>query len=146
MRGTRPLDGVPSLTARPLFYGLSLVVRTLGPGARLQAVTFSGGRPATLSAWGVHLSNATERLLLINRGSRPITLHARPGSNAAMTALALTGPAPNAGVVTLDGRQLTAAGRFDGSPKTERLVPHDGAATVAVPAYSAVLLSAPSRG
>jgi hypothetical protein len=140
-----PLDGAPSLTARPLLYGLALFIRTLGPGARLQAVTFTGARPAKLSAWAVHLAGSAERLLLINRGSRAITIRARLGTTAPVTVLALSGSAPNSSSVTLGGRQLTSAGRFESPPHTDRLEPRQGAATVSVPAYSAVLLGASGR-
>ncbi len=140
-----PLDGVPSLTARPLFYGLALFARTLGPGARLQTTTFTGTRPARLTAWAVHLTDGSERLLLINRGSRTRTVRARLGTNTPITALVLTGPGPRSGVVTIGGQQLTSAGRFAAAPRTSRIAESKGAAAITVPADSAILVSAPGR-
>ena len=59
---------------RPLFYGLALAVRTLGPGATLVPATVTQPGSASLKAWAVRVRGNRLHLLLINRGTAPLTV------------------------------------------------------------------------
>ena len=54
---------------RPLFYGLALAARTLGPGATLLPATVTQPDSASLKAWAVRVRGNRLHLLLINRGT-----------------------------------------------------------------------------
>ena len=81
-----------SIIPEPMFYGLALVARTLGPGARLIRVAEQGDTQ-TLKVWAVRLRDGTLHVLYINKTKRnaSVTLGAPSGVGGAADARATDG-------------------------------------------------------
>lgn len=130
------------LVARPLLYGLVAFSRTLGPGAKLVRVRLEAPRSLQLKAWAVRVKENRLRVLLIDKGERPVR---------AVLCLPATGRAsvqrlraPSVGSrfgVTFDGRRLGVDGRWHGARGRETVVPGRRGYAVTVPRRSAALVS-----
>ena len=139
-----PLQGRPSLAARPLLYGLILLARMLGGGAQLQDTTSHGG--TGLSTWAVHLADGTQRALLVNTSAAAVSVNVDAARTAVARTLALRGPGLGAtSGVTLDGQTLRADGRWQGRSTATTVQPHAGTYRLTVPDDSALLLFIPAR-
>jgi hypothetical protein len=133
-------DG-PDLVAHPLLYGLILFARTLGPDARLVPTHLHATAP-NLKAWMVAVSNRTIHVLLINKGQTVASIGMALPFRAPASIERLLGASPAARTgETLGGRQLTADGRWSGKPLTEVVRPRRHTYTVALPPYSAALVT-----
>ncbi len=129
--------------AEPLFYGLTLFARTLGPGARLQQVTTSGGSPL-LKVWAVRLGDGSRRLLYINKSDRDTYVRVRAGRGVPAQLERLSAPSITANrTVTLAGQRLESDGLWHGTLDTRTVNASRGFYRVFVPAFSAALLSVP---
>jgi hypothetical protein len=134
------------LIAHPLFYGLVLLNRMLGPGARLTPLALSAPAGRHLKAWAVQLPSGIVHVLLIDKGPHAARLRLRLPLTGPATVQRLTAPAVAATAgVTLDGRHLTPAATWAGRPRAETDIPGRGGYVVSLPGYSAALISAHVR-
>jgi hypothetical protein len=130
--------------AQPMFYGLALFARTLGPGSSLMQVSEQGDVPG-LKVWAVRVRYATLHLLYINKSSRPawVTLNvpsaARPASLERLIAPSIY--ANN--TVTLAGQRLGPDGLWHGRRAALKVSPRNRSFRVWIPAFSAALLTVP---
>jgi hypothetical protein len=131
------------LQAEPFFYGLAMVARTLGPGARLMNVTQTGGLEL-LKTWAVRLSDGTLRVLYINKSHSNATVKLGWKSRRAASLQRLTAPTLlSEDTVRLAGQQLGLDGRWQGTRLLGRVHVHKHVYKVSVPALSVALLSIP---
>ena len=139
-----PLNGVPVLQARPLFYGLVTFARMLGPGARLLRTTVHASSTLALSTWVVHAQDGSTRALLINKSRNRLTVGVGLPTRSAAISEALRAPGATAtSGLTLGGQTLGSDGLWHGTPSAVS-VPRtsSGSYVTTVPGYSAVLLAA----
>ncbi len=133
------------LYAEPLFYGLALFARALGPGAELMEPLRSGG-PEKLKVWIVRLADGSLRAVYINKSSQDayVTFAARGSAPALLDRLSAPSITANA-LVTFDGQRFGADGGWQRSPAASGVPRTGGAYGVLVPRYSAALLSVPGH-
>ncbi len=135
------------LIARPLMYGLIAFVRTLGPGAELVRLHIGNRHRVHLKAWGVRVAGGRLHILLIDKGHRPavVDLHL-PGATGVATVQRLVAPSASArSGVSLAGRHLDAAGQWVGRSSIDVVGRGTSGYRVAVPRYSAALVSVQLR-
>ncbi len=139
-----PLSGVPTLQARPMFYGLVTFARMLGPGARLLRTSVRSAKTLALSAWVVQLGDGSVRVLLINKSWRRLTVGLRLPTRSTALSQALRAPGLTAtSGLTLAGQTLGANGRWAGNLAVVPVLRGgDGTYVMRVPGYSAELLAA----
>ena len=112
------------LAARPLLYGLILFARTLGPDAQLVGVHVGANRPEHLKVWAVRVGGDRLRVLLINKGSYPVSLALQLPAMGRATVQRLLAPSVTArSGVTLDGQQLGVEGNWRGRAANETIAP-----------------------
>ena len=139
-----PLNGVPTLQARPLFYGLVTFARMLGPGAQLLRTSLRSASPLAISAWVVRLRDGSAHALLINKSWRRVTVAVGLPTRSPGLSEALRAPGATAtSRLTLGGQSLGADGYWHG---TQSVVPvprnRNGTYVMTIPGYSAELLAA----
>jgi hypothetical protein len=140
-----PLEGPPTLTPRPLLYGMILFEQMLGPGATLVSTSVHTAPGARLSVWAVRLRGGALRVLVINRGARGATVRLALGRRSPGRVLAMRAPglAADHGV-TLGGASLGADGNWTAPQKLDAVSPSRGGTyNLAVPQYTAEVLSVP---
>jgi hypothetical protein len=134
------------LVAHPLFYGMVLFARTLGPGARLIPVHLAAPAALHLKAWAVRLSGGAMHVLLIDKGRRSVRVRLQLSLRGAATVERLTAPnATSTGQVTLNNQHLTRTATWTGTPRTETIDPTTNGYVISVPRYSAALVTAQLR-
>jgi hypothetical protein len=134
--------GRSGLGARPLLYGLIMFTRTLGPGASLIGLHLHAGRVNHLKAWAVLANHRRLRVLLINKGDRPVLARLRIRTAGAASVQRLIAPAPDSrSGELLDGQRLGAGGAWVGRRIVQQIVSYDGTYAVSVPRWSAALVS-----
>ena len=146
----------------PEYYGLELFSQAAPSGSRLLTVTPAGSR--RLKAWATRSRDRTTRVVVLNEGAgtRTVAVHV-PGTSPGAGARAGRSRAPGAtgtlvrlqapGLLATDGITLggegfgaaTETGRPAGRADRAEIRPHAGAYRFTVPAYSAALLTLPSR-
>ena len=126
------------LYARPLFYGLAMFGRAIGPDAQLLDDRYIAS--PHLHVWTVH-STTGLRTMIVNTGARAqqVVLLARAQGGA--TVQTLTASAPASTVATLDGQTLTLDGTWHGARQTGTVPQRNGGWAVTVPAGSAQLVA-----
>lgn len=130
------------LTVHPLFYGLSLFVRTLGADPRLVPVSLRAKGSAHLKAWAVMVRGDALHVLLIDKGRRSVTVALHLGATAPATVQRLLAPSVTSrSGVTLDGQQLSAQGTWQGRATTETIMPGIDGYALTVRGLSAALVS-----
>ena len=130
--------------AEPLFYGMAMFARTLGPGARILRVSRQGGL-SELKVWAVRVGGRLH-ILYINKSSRPAYVKLATTSTASGRIERLSAPSIQANsTVTLDGQRLGPGGHWLGQRAKETVAARGGSYRVLVPAFSAALLSVPER-
>lgn len=131
--------------ARPLLYGLILFARTLGPDARLVQARLQSPSPRHLKAWAVKVGKHRLHVLLINKGSQRLRVSMQLPATAPATVERLLAPSPSArSAVTLGGQSLDQDARWTGARVVEVVRPRHRRYVVALPRYSAALLSVPT--
>jgi hypothetical protein len=129
------------LTALPMMYGMILFDRTIGRGGRVVEASISARAAVALKAWVVRTERVT-RMLLINKGGRPVRAWVALKARRLATVERLLAPSPFARTgVTLAGQTLGDAGMWQGARVTSITRPRGGRYTISIPAYSAALLS-----
>jgi hypothetical protein len=129
------------INANPLFYGMLLVTRTLGPGAVLlrTAVTPS---PPQLAVWATRDSRHVVRVLLLNEGATDLAASLNLATTGGGSLERLTAASPGATTgVEFAGQSLDQTGLWTGIRRAESIRPTRHRYGVAVPAYSAALLT-----
>jgi hypothetical protein len=129
------------LRPRPILYGFVLFERMLGSHSFLMPSTLRAPARTLLRAWVVR-GEGTERVLLINKGSRGADFRLALGGMGVgrVERLRASGPAARTGV-TLAGLWVTPGGRWRGHFRQETVLPHAGRYEVPVPGYSAALVT-----
>jgi hypothetical protein len=130
------------LTARPLYYGLILFARALGPDATLVRSHLHAKPSLHLKAWAVRLRGGLLHVLLIDKGSHPTRVQMRLPARGPATVERLLAPSVSSrSGVTLAGRHLDAAARWEGRRDLDTLTPGSRGYQLTIPARSAALLS-----
>lgn len=132
----------------PMFYGLALFARTLGPGAQLMRIQEHGGL-RNLKVWAVRLRDGTLRVLYINKGQRraSVTLNAPSAVSGPGLIERLTAPSIHANTtVTLAGQRLGPDGLWHRTLAATQVPQRHLSYRVKVPGRSAALLSVPPAG
>lgn len=130
------------LVARPLLYGLIAFSRTLGPGAKLVRVRLEAPHSLQLKAWAVRVRGNTLRVLLIDKGARPVRAVLRLPATGRASVQRLRAPSVGSRFgVTFDGRRLGLDGRWHGARDRETVVPGRRGYAVTIPRRSAALVS-----
>jgi hypothetical protein len=131
------------LIAYPLFYGMVLFTRMLGPGAQLIPLHLAAPAALHLKAWAVRLSNGMMHILLIDKGDRPVRVRLQLPLTGAATVQRLTAPTvTSTGHVTLANQHLTPHATWTGAPRTETIAPTPTGYRVSVGRYSAAMVTA----
>jgi Glycosyl hydrolase family 79 C-terminal beta domain len=135
--------GPEGLQARPLFYGLILFARALGPRARLLTVRARAPRAVNLAAWAVRVGRDTLHVVLIDKGRRSARVALRLPAEGAVHVQRLLAPSVRSPTgVTFGGRQIGTNGRWQGLPARQTLSRRGGTYVLVVRSMSAALLSA----
>jgi hypothetical protein len=138
-----PLAG-SGVQIRPLFYGMILFARTLGPRARLLPVHIHGRRGLHVKVWAVRVAGRTVRVLVINKGSRAAKVDLRLGRGGPATVERLLAPSVAAQTgVTLAGQTLNGNAEWRNPRAVETLSRSARGYGVALPGASAALVSVP---
>jgi hypothetical protein len=128
----------------PMFYGMALFARMLGPAATLMRADATGA-PHRLKIWAVHLRDGSVRVLYDNKSKYDTTALLRSSSTRPALLERLKAPSVDADQpVTLAGQRLGTDGRWHGSLAARSVPAHAGDYQVRVPAYSAAMLSVPA--
>ncbi len=134
------------LYAEPLFYGLVLFARALGPGAELVQAVRTGG-PGTLKVWIVRLGNGSLRAVYINKSSQSAYVRFAAAGSGTARLDRLSAPSITAnGSVAFDGQRFGADGGWKRAPAASKVPGRGGVYGVLVPRFSAALLSVPGPG
>ncbi len=134
------------LVAYPLFYGMVLFARTLGPGAQLTPVHLTAPVALHLKAWAVRLNSGVMHVLLLDKGPRSARVRLKLPFTGTATIERLTAPkVTSTGHVTLGNQQLTPHATWAGTPRTETVAPTANGYLISVPRYSAALVTAQLR-
>jgi hypothetical protein len=130
------------LWARPLLYGLIAFAQTLGTDPqRLVPARVRADPSLHLKAWAVRDSGNRLHVLLIDKGTRPVTVALRITASDRATLERLRAPSAAArSGVTLGGRWLGRAGRWIGRTATAVISPGPHGYLVTVPRQSAALI------
>ncbi|HET8980101.1 MAG TPA: glycosyl hydrolase family 79 C-terminal domain-containing protein [Solirubrobacteraceae bacterium] len=130
------------LVSHPLFYGMIVFSKMLGPGAQLVPVHVTKSPAAHLKAWAVRVSGNVMHVLLINKGSRRQRVLLRLHATGPATVQRLRAPSVSArSGVTLGGQHLTPAATWQGTATTEAVTAGPSGPQVSVPGYSAALVT-----
>jgi hypothetical protein len=137
------IDRRRGLVAHPLLYGMIMFAQALGNRPERLLATRTDAAPALdLKTWAVRDAGGGLRVLLIDKGRRPIDVAVRlPSTGDGVVSRLL---APSAAAVsgeTFTGQWLGADGRWHGQRRPERIVPGPDGYAVRMPARSAALLS-----
>jgi hypothetical protein len=132
------------LTPRPLLYGLILFAKTLGPDPRLVQLRLHTGRSAHLKAWAVRVLGGALHVLLINKGSVPLTVVLQlPATGPATVERLLAPSAGSRSGVTLGGQRLGLDETWHGRPGHDTIAPGVRGYRLALGPTSAALVSVP---
>ncbi len=131
------------LVAYPLFYGMVLFARTLGPGARLIPVHLAAPAALHLKAWMVRLDGGVAHVLLLNKGGHTANVQLRLPFTGRATVERLTAPkVTSTGQVTLGNQHLTRRATWAGTRHAETVTRTATGYVIRVPRYSAALVTA----
>jgi hypothetical protein len=134
------------LVTHPLFYGMVLFARMLGPGAQLIPVHLAAPPALHLKAWTVRLGNGMMHILLLNKGPRSARTRLELPLTGAATIERLTAPKVTSTTgLTLANQHLTRTATWAGTPRTETAAPTASGYLISVPRYSAALVTARLR-
>jgi hypothetical protein len=130
------------LVAHPLFYGMVMFTRMLGPGAQLVPVHLAAPAALHLKVWVVRLNGGIAHVLLLDKGSRAARVQLSLPLMGTATVQRLAAPkVTSTANVTLDNQHLTPAATWAGTAGTETAAPTANGYRLSVPGYSAALLT-----
>ncbi len=130
------------IQAMPELYGLAVFAQMTGPGARILDASLAAAAGLHLKAWVVRFGSSL-RVLLINKGPRAANVALRLGAAGTAFIKRLTAPRIGASSgVTFGGQQIGADGQWQGQAVQTAIRGARGVYQVAVPGYSAALISA----
>ena len=131
------------LIAYPLFYGMVLFTKMLGPGAQLIPLHLAAPAALHLKAWAVRLSTGIMHILLIDKGNRPARVRLQLPLTGPATVQRLTAPTvTSTGHVTLANQHLTPRATWAGAPRAETIAPTPRGYRISVGRYSAAMVTA----
>jgi hypothetical protein len=134
------------LVAHPLFYGMAVFARMLGPGAQLIPLRLAAPAALHLKAWAVRLSGGVTHILLLDKGPRSVRVRLELPFTGTATVERLTAPrVTSTNQVTLGNQYLTAAAAWAGTHRTEAVASTKRGYVISVPRYSAALITAQLR-
>ena len=134
------------LVAYPLFYGMVLFARMLGPGAQLIPLHLAAPAALHLKAWAVRLNGGVMHILLLDKGGRSVRVRLELPFTGTATVQWLTAPkVTSTGQVTLGNQHLTRAATWAGTPRTETVASTTKGYVISAPRYSAALVTAQLR-
>ena len=134
--------GRTGLEVRPLLYGLVMFNRTLGRNPELVGRTLYGGHGVDLKVWASRAAGRILHVLLIDKSNRAVQVVLRlPGIGVAKVQRLLAPAVDSRSGVTLAGQTLSPTGRWLGRRITQALQPQTGGYQVALPRFSAAVLS-----
>lgn len=130
------------IEAMPELYGLAVFAQMTGPGARILNSSLAVAAGLHLKAWVVRFGSNL-RVLLINKGARAANVALRLGSAGTAFVKRLTAPGiGSSSGVTFGGQQIGADGQWQGPVVQSEVRGRRGVYQVAVPGFSAALVSA----
>jgi hypothetical protein len=128
------------IQAMPELYGLAVFAQMIGRGARLQGTSVSGLRGINMSAWAVR-SQRQLKVLLINKGPRAASAQLHLGwGQATVRYLRAPSISSDAGV-TFGGQAIGLDALWHGRVAAPQVRGHSGTFGVALPGYSAAVVS-----
>jgi hypothetical protein len=128
----------------PMFYGMALFARMLGPGATLMHADVTGA-PHRLKTWAVRLRDGRLHVLYDNKSKYDAVAVLSSSSTRPALIERLKAPSVDANrPVTLAGQRLGQDGRWHGKHTARPVLAHSGGYRVRVPAFSAAMLSVPA--
>jgi hypothetical protein len=131
--------------AEPLFYGMALFARTLGPDARLLRIN-RGRESSALKVFAVEHRDREIDLLYINKSARRVDVTLSLPSGGRARVQRLTAPSIHANrSVTLAGQRLGSDGLWHGRQSIQSVASRRGFYRVTVPGHSAALLTVAPR-
>ena len=134
------------LVAHPLFYGMLLFERALGPGAIMVPVHLSAPASRHLKAWAIRIDGGVMHVLLLDKGDRPARVRLRLALAGSASVQRLLAPTiSSTAQVSLAGQHLTPAGTWAGRQRVQTVSPASGGYVIALPRYSAALVTARLR-
>ena len=134
--------GRRGLFARPLLYGLILFARTLGPDPVLVHLRLRARSNEHLKVWAVAVRGGLLHVLMIDKGSRPVSVRLDLPASDAATVQRLEAPSAWARFgERLGGQYLGADGLWHGAAQNTSLSPGASGYELTVPGTSAALMS-----
>jgi hypothetical protein len=141
INGAFTLSG-QGLGARPLLYGLILFAKALSPDPRLVQLRLTERSSVRLKAWATRVSGDVLHVVLINKGSQPVTVGLRLPTTRPAGVERLLAPSPRSiSGVTLGGQQLGRDGLWYGPRMIQSITPGASGYQLLVPRASAALVS-----
>jgi hypothetical protein len=138
-----PLAG-DRVQIRPLFYGMVMFARALGPRARLLPAHVTRHRGVHVKVWAVRVAGRAVRVLVINKGSQAANVDLRLPVRGAATVERLSAPSVAARTgVTLAGQFLNGNAEWQQPLDVEMLERSGHGYLVTMPGASAALVSVP---
>ena len=134
------------MIAHPLFYGMVLFERTLGPGARLIPLHLAAAATRHLKAWAVRLSGGLVHILLLNKGSRPAGFLMNLPLTGVASVERLEAPSVSSTRgVSFAGQHIDTQGVWTGARHVTTLPGTAAGYHIILPRYSAALITARLR-
>jgi len=134
--------GRRGLYAHPLLYGMVMFNRMLGPDSQLVSLRLRARRQLHLKAWAVRSGRSTLRVLVIDKGGRSANVGLTLPAQGSATVQRLLAPSVRATRgVTLAGQRLGANGHWRRRPVITAVPRGPRGYTLAVPRYSAAVLT-----
>ena len=134
------------LVAYPLFYGMVVFARMLGPEAQVIPLHLAAPVALHLKAWAVRLRGGVMHILLLDKGPRSVRVRLALPFTGTATVQRLTAPkVTSTGQVTLGNQHLTRAATWAGTSRAETVSPTTTGYLISVPRYSAALVTSQLR-
>lgn len=128
---------------RPLFYGLLLFTRTLGPDAHLVPLHLHSDASLNLKVWAVKVGTDTLHVLLIDKGRHPLRVTLRIPATGPATIERLLAPSPTShgDDVRFGGQWFNYHAQWQGRPVRTVVGERAHEYVVSLPAFSAALVA-----
>jgi hypothetical protein len=134
------------MVAHPLFYGMVLFSRMLGPGASLIPSRLTAAASRHLKAWVVRLPGGHVRVLLLDKGGRPATVRLSLPLTGTASVERLTAPSVRSTTgVAFAGQHIDRQAVWSGLRIVTRSSSTPAGYLIRLPRYSAALVTAQLR-